>query len=69
MRYHSIVVPKEGVPKQFKITSQTLDDGEVMSIEHESLPIFSLQFHPESIGTPEGLKMIENFVNIVAGAN
>lgn len=64
MRYHSIVVEKADIPKQFKITGLALDDNEVMSLEHESLPIYSLQFHPESIGTPDGMKMIENFVNL-----
>lgn len=65
MRYHSIVVESQHIPEQFIVTSKTLDDGEIMSIEHESLPIYGLQFHPESIGTPDGLKMIENFVKIV----
>ncbi|MDR1568766.1 MAG: aminodeoxychorismate/anthranilate synthase component II [Streptococcaceae bacterium] len=65
MRYHSIVVEGEHVPEQFIVTSVSLDDKEVMSMVHESLPIYSLQFHPESIGTPDGLAMIENFVKIV----
>ncbi|MBS7577422.1 MULTISPECIES: aminodeoxychorismate/anthranilate synthase component II [unclassified Enterococcus] len=65
MRYHSIVVEGTHIPEQFVVTSRALDDSEIMSIEHESLPIYGLQFHPESIGTPDGLKMIENFVKIV----
>ncbi|MFZ2027011.1 MAG: aminodeoxychorismate/anthranilate synthase component II, partial [Lactococcus raffinolactis] len=41
---------------------KTTDDHEIMAIQHKTLPIFGMQYHPESIGTPDGLKMIENFV-------
>ncbi|HHF7010249.1 aminodeoxychorismate/anthranilate synthase component II [Streptococcus mutans] len=63
MRYHSIVVDK--LPENFEVTARTVDDGEIMAIQHKTLPIYGLQYHPESIGTPEGLKMIENFVRLV----
>ena len=63
MRYHSIVV--EELPQGFESTAITTDDQEIMAIQHRNLPVFGLQFHPESIGTPDGLKMIENFVHIV----
>lgn len=63
MRYHSIVV--EEMPADFTITARTQDDNEIMALEHQSLPIYGLQFHPESIGSPDGLKMIENFVKLV----
>lgn len=63
MRYHSIVVEK--LPEDFVAVARTVDDHEIMAIEHKTLPIFGLQFHPESIGTPDGLKMIEHFVNVV----
>ena len=49
----------------FEVTARTVDDGEIMAIQHKTLPIYGLQYHPESIGTPEGLKMIENFVRLV----
>ena len=65
MRYHSIVV--EDLPETFRATARTNDDQEIMAIQHETLPIYGLQFHPESIGTPDGLKMIENFVRLVKG--
>ena len=42
-----------------------MDDKEIMAIQHQELPIFGLQFHPESIGSPDGLKMVENFVRLV----
>ncbi len=63
MRYHSIVV--EEMPADFIVTAITQDDNEIMALEHQSLPIYGLQFHPESIGSPDGLKMIENFVKLV----
>lgn len=63
MRYHSIVVQE--MPKDFEIVAKTTDDDEIMAIQHKTLPIYGLQFHPESIGTPDGLKMIENFVRLV----
>ncbi|MGT2948838.1 aminodeoxychorismate/anthranilate synthase component II [Streptococcus devriesei] len=62
MRYHSIVV--EELPGDFEIVARTADDAEIMAIQHKTLPIYGLQYHPESIGTPQGLKMIENFVKI-----
>jgi anthranilate synthase component 2 len=63
MRYHSIVV--EELPPAFDSTAITTDDQEIMAIQHQELPIFGLQFHPESIGSPDGLKMVENFVGLV----
>lgn len=63
MRYHSIVIDE--MPKDFIVTARTTDDDEIMAIQHKELPIFGLQFHPESIGSPEGLQMIEQFVREV----
>ncbi|MCO4603244.1 para-aminobenzoate synthase glutamine amidotransferase (subunit B) [Streptococcus infantarius subsp. infantarius] len=63
MRYHSIVVID--MPDDFEVTAKTTDDQEIMAIQHKQLPIYGLQFHPESIGSPDGLKMIENFVRLV----
>ena len=65
MRYHSIVVDQ--IPEEFEVTAITTDDQEIMAIQHKSLPIYGLQYHPESIGSPDGLKMIENFVKLVLG--
>ncbi len=65
MRYHSIVVDQ--MPEGFDVTAITTDDQEIMAIQHKELPIYGLQYHPESIGSPDGLKMVENFVKIVAG--
>jgi len=61
-RYHSLAVLK--VPKGFRVTARTLEDGVVMGIRHRSKPIEGVQFHPESVLTPrsEGLKIVKNFV-------
>lgn len=63
MRYHSLVVDQ--LPEDFEVTAITNDDREIMALQHKNLPIYGLQFHPESIGSPDGLKMIENFVYLV----
>ena len=57
-RYHSLAVR---IQNNFKVTAQT-DDGEIMGIEHVNLPIFGIQFHPESILTPQGPNLISNFL-------
>ena len=59
MRYHSIVVDQ--MPEGFDVTAITTDDQEIMAIQHKELPIYGLQYHPESIGSPDGLKMVEKF--------
>ena len=63
MRYHSLVVDQ--LPEDFEVTAISNDDQEIMALQHKNLPIYGLQFHPESIGSPDGLKMIENFVYLV----
>lgn len=64
MRYHSIVA--DHLPKDFVLTATDETDGEIMAFEHRYLPLFGLQFHPESIGTPNGMAMIANFMDVVA---
>ncbi len=61
-RYHSLAVQKENLPECLKITAQTFD-GEIMAIRHREYPVAGLQFHPESIYTEHGKRLIENFVN------
>ncbi len=60
-RYHSLAADKETLPECLKITAET-DDGEVMAVEHRTLPVYGLQFHPESVLTPDGEAMIRNFI-------
>ncbi len=65
-RYHSLAVYEEGLPEELEVSART-EDGEVMAIRHKEYPVFGLQFHPESIYTEHGKRLIENFLNI-AGA-
>lgn len=60
-RYHSLAVLPETLPDCLRCTAQT-EDGEVMAVEHESLPIFGVQFHPESVMTPQGMDILRNFM-------
>ena len=61
-RYHSLAADRETMPECLKVTAVT-DDGEIMAVQHEKYDIYGLQFHPESIMTPEGKKMLNNFIN------
>ena len=60
-RYHSLAGDPSTLPAQLKVTAQT-DLGEIMAVQHISHPTFGVQFHPESIMTPEGRTMLKNFV-------
>ena len=60
-RYHSLVIERESLPKVLEVTAWT-DDGEIMGVQHKSLPIQGVQFHPESILTQFGHELLRNFV-------
>jgi anthranilate synthase component 2 len=60
-RYHSLVVERDSVPTELRITATT-DDGLVMGLAHRTRPLHGVQFHPESILTPEGERLLKNFV-------
>ena len=60
-RYHSLVVDRKTIPKELTITAQTFD-GEIMALQHRTFPIYGVQFHPESILTPDGKKILSNFL-------
>lgn len=62
-RYHSLAVYKDTLPDFMEVTAQTAD-GEVMAMRHRDYPVIGIQFHPESIYTEHGKKMIENFLKI-----
>jgi len=62
-RYHSLAADPDTMPDCLKITAVTTDQGEIMAVEHKEYPIYGVQFHPESIMTPEGRRMLSNFVN------
>lgn len=61
-RYHSLSLMEDTLPDSLEIISKSMDDGEVMAIRHRKFNVYGLQFHPESILTPDGLAIIENFL-------
>ncbi|MDB9898524.1 aminodeoxychorismate/anthranilate synthase component II [Gammaproteobacteria bacterium] len=63
VRYHSLIIEKDSLPDKLKITGVLKDNPEIiMAIEHKEKPIYGVQFHPESIETDFGMKLIENFL-------
>jgi anthranilate synthase/aminodeoxychorismate synthase-like glutamine amidotransferase len=62
-RYHSLLVERETFPAELEITAETAE-GEVMGLRHKELPIWGVQFHPESIATEGGMKILENFLKL-----
>ena len=60
-RYHSLAADPETMPICLKVTAVT-DDGEIMAVQHRGYPIYGVQFHPESIMTPDGKKMLRSFI-------
>lgn len=60
-RYHSLAADADTIPECLKITALTTD-GEVMAVQHKEYPIYGVQFHPESIMTPDGKQMLRNFI-------
>ena len=63
-RYHSLAAIRDTLPEELVVTAES-EDGEVMALEHKEYPIFGLQFHPESVMTPDGKTMIENFMKVI----
>jgi len=61
-RYHSLAIIEETIPECLTVIAKT-EDGEIMAVKHKQYPIVGLQFHPESIFTEHGKRIIENFVN------
>jgi anthranilate synthase/aminodeoxychorismate synthase-like glutamine amidotransferase len=62
MRYHSLAVSRDHLPECLEVTAQT-DDGEIMGIRHRDHPTEGIQFHPESIMTPVGKRLLRNFID------
>ena len=63
-RYHSLLVRRESLPACLEITAETKPEGEIMGLRHKQLPIWGVQFHPESILTTEGKKLLANFLKL-----
>ena len=61
-RYHSLIIEKKSLPKDLEITAET-NDGIIMGVQHKKFNIHGVQFHPESIKTKLGIKILRNFIN------
>lgn len=66
-RYHSLIVERESFPDCLEIVAET-EEGEIMGLRHKTLPVYGVQFHPESIKTDYGKKMLENFLRVKTDA-
>lgn len=64
-RYHSLSLVENTLPAELEIISKARDDGEIMAVKHKDYNVYGLQFHPESILTPDGLTIMENFLEKV----
>lgn len=62
-RYHSLAADPETIPECLEVTALA-DDGDIMAVKHKDYEVYGVQFHPESIMTPDGAKMLSNFINI-----
>jgi anthranilate synthase component II len=63
VRYHSLVIDRATLPKELSITAES-DDGEIMGVRHKTLPVWGVQFHPESIITEYGHDLLKNFLSL-----
>lgn len=62
-RYHSLIVQRDTLPRDLLVTAET-EDGVIMAMQHQSYPLYGVQFHPESILTRGGKKILSNFLNV-----
>jgi anthranilate synthase component II len=64
-RYHSLVADPSNIPQCLEVTAKALDDGEIMGVRHKRYLIEGIQFHPESVLTPDGQKIFQNFISMM----
>jgi anthranilate synthase/aminodeoxychorismate synthase-like glutamine amidotransferase len=62
-RYHSLLIERQSIPDCLEITAET-SEGEIMGVRHKSLPVWGVQFHPESIATEHGMDILKNFLTL-----
>ena len=62
-RYHSLAAEEDKLPAELKVIARS-EDGEIMAVEHRNYPVYGVQFHPESILTPDGRKIMEQFLGM-----
>jgi len=65
VRYHSLAVEESSLPNMLRINARAYDDGEIMAICHTEMPVFGVQFHPESIATDFGEQILEQFISLI----
>ena len=63
-RYHSLVIAGDDVPRDLEVAARTKDDGTIMAVRHRSYPVHGVQFHPESVLTGEGRRILRNFLDL-----
>ena len=63
-RYHSLVISGEHVPEELDVVARTKEDGTIMAVRHRSYPVHGVQFHPESVLTEEGRRILRNFLDL-----
>ncbi len=64
-RYHSLIIKRDSLPDCLEVTAET-EDGEIMGIRHRDFPVEGIQFHPESILTTNGKRILRNFLNMIS---
>ena len=63
-RYHSLVISGENVPGELEVAARTKEDGTIMAVRHRTYPVHGVQFHPESVLTDEGRRILRNFLDL-----
>jgi anthranilate synthase/aminodeoxychorismate synthase-like glutamine amidotransferase len=63
-RYHSLVISTDNVPAELEVVARTKEDGTIMAVRHRSYPVHGVQFHPESVLTDEGRRILRNFLDL-----
>jgi anthranilate/para-aminobenzoate synthase component II len=61
-RYHSLVIARDAVPSDFVVSAWVADDQTIMGVRHKTRPVYGVQFHPESVLTPAGSRVLQNFL-------
>jgi len=63
-RYHSLIIASDSVPSALEVAARTKEDGTIMAVRHRSYPVHGVQFHPESVLTEEGRRILRNFLDL-----
>ena len=63
-RYHSLVIAPDSVPRDLEVAARTREDGTIMAVRHRTYPVHGVQFHPESVLTEEGRRILRNFLDL-----